>query len=151
MFVHRHDRRKTQLPQCTSKPCDTRLVKVVSPRPQVERRERQHVLGKSKRPELNSWLPQCQDDLDPVIKTTASEFPHVKNVINTLPWMHRASQVVLVVKNPPANAGDAGDSGLFPESGRSPEGGHGNPLQYFFLENPTSRGACWATQSIGHD
>ena len=39
-----------------------------------------------------------------------------------------ASQVVLVVKNPPANAGDIGNAGSGPGSGRSPEGGHGNPL-----------------------
>ena len=39
-----------------------------------------------------------------------------------------ASQVVLVVKNPPANAGDIRDLGLIPGSGRSPGGGHSNPL-----------------------
>ena len=38
-----------------------------------------------------------------------------------------------VVKNPPANAGDAGDSGSIPGSGRSPGGGNGNPLQYSFF------------------
>ena len=48
----------------------------------------------------------------------------------------RASQVVLVVKNPPANAGDLRDINSIPGSGRSPEGGHGNPLQYSCLENP---------------
>ena len=41
-----------------------------------------------------------------------------------------ASQVVLMVKNLPANAGDIGDTGLIPEFGRSPGGGHDNPLQY---------------------
>ena len=41
-----------------------------------------------------------------------------------------------VVKNLPANAGDAGDMGLIPGSGRSPRGGNGNPLQYSCLENP---------------
>ena len=41
-----------------------------------------------------------------------------------------ASQVALVVKNPPANAGDARDLGSIPGSGRSPEGGDGNPLQH---------------------
>ena len=46
------------------------------------------------------------------------------------------SQVVLVVKNPPANAGDARDSGLMLGVGRSPGGGHSNPLQCYFLENP---------------
>ena len=49
-----------------------------------------------------------------------------------------ASQVVLVVKNLPANAGDVG---LIPGSGRSPGGGHGNLLQYSCLENAMDRGA----------
>ena len=47
--------------------------------------------------------------------------------------------------NPLANAGDIKDVGLTPGSGRSPEGGHGNPLQYSCLENPMDRGAWWAT------
>ena len=49
-----------------------------------------------------------------------------------------------MVKNPPANAGDAGDMGSIPGWRRSPGGEHGNPLQYSFLENPTDRGAWWA-------
>ena len=49
--------------------------------------------------------------------------------------MH-TSQVVLVVKNLPANAGDIRDTGLIPGSGRSPGGGQGNPLQYSCLKNP---------------
>ena len=49
-----------------------------------------------------------------------------------------------VVKNLPANAGDTGDSGLIPVSGRSPEGGTGYPLQYTCLESPVDREACWA-------
>ena len=49
-----------------------------------------------------------------------------------------------VVKNLPANAGDSGDVGSIPV-GRSPGGGDGNPLQYFYLENPMDRGAWWAT------
>ena len=56
-----------------------------------------------------------------------------------------ASQVALVGKNPPANAGDLGDAGLIPGLGRSPGGGHGNPCQYSCLENPTDRGVWWAT------
>jgi len=56
-----------------------------------------------------------------------------------------ASQVALVVKNQPANAGDIGDPGLIPGSGRSPGGGHGNPLQYSCLENPRDTGAWQAT------
>ena len=55
-----------------------------------------------------------------------------------------AFQVALVVKNPPANAGDVEDAGLIPASGRSPEGGPGNPLQYSYRENPMDRGAWWA-------
>ena len=51
------------------------------------------------------------------------------------------SQVVLVVKNLPANAGDVRDMGSIPGSGRFPEGGHGNPLQYSCLENPMDREA----------
>ena len=47
-----------------------------------------------------------------------------------------ASQEELVEKNPLANAGDIRDLGLFSGLGRSPGGGHGNPLQYSCLENP---------------
>ena len=53
--------------------------------------------------------------------------------------------MVLVVKNPPANAGDIRDTGSIPGLGRSPGRGHGNPLQYSCLENPMDRGAGWAT------
>ena len=53
----------------------------------------------------------------------------------------RASDVVLVVKNPPANAGDIRDARLIPESGRSPGEGYGSPLQYSCLENPMDAGA----------
>ena len=56
-----------------------------------------------------------------------------------------ASQVVLVVKNPPTNAGDTGDSGLIPGLGRSPGGEHGNPFQDSCLENPMYRGTWQAT------
>ena len=56
-----------------------------------------------------------------------------------------ASQVALVWKNSPANAGDIRDVGMIPGLGRSPGGGHGNPLQYSCLENPTDRGAWSAT------
>ena len=56
-----------------------------------------------------------------------------------------ASQVALVVKNPPTNARDAKDKGSIPGSGRSSGGGNGNPLQYSYLENPMDRGAWRAT------
>ena len=59
-----------------------------------------------------------------------------------------AFQVVLVVKNPPANAGDIRDVGVIPESGRSSGRGHGNPLQYFCLEHPMDRRAWQATVFI---
>ena len=49
-----------------------------------------------------------------------------------------------MVKNTLANAGDLRDAGSIPGLGRSPGGGHGNPLQYSCLENPMDRGA-WRT------
>ena len=52
---------------------------------------------------------------------------------------------MLVLKNPPANAGDVRDMGSVPGAGRSPGGEHGNPLQYSCLENSMGRGARWAT------
>ena len=51
-----------------------------------------------------------------------------------------------VVKNPPANAGDIRDMGSIPGLGRSPGGGHGNPLQYSCLDNPMDGGVWWATK-----
>ena len=56
----------------------------------------------------------------------------------------RASQVALVAKNPPANAGDTGDPGSIPGSRRSPGVGNGDPLEYSCLENPVNREAWWA-------
>ena len=68
-----------------------------------------------------------------------------------LPWV---SQVALVVKNLPANAEDIRDMGSVPGLGRSPGGGHGNPLQYC-LENLIDRGAWQAIvmglQRVGHN
>ena len=55
-----------------------------------------------------------------------------------------------LVKNPSANAGDAGDSVSISGSGRSPGGGNDNPFQYSCLENPTDKGAWWATVCGGH-
>ena len=73
-------------------------------------------------------------------------------------YIFGAYQMVLVVKNRPANAEDIKDKrdlGSVPGSGRSPGGGDGNPLQYSCLENPMDRGAWWATahksQRVGHD
>jgi len=69
------------------------------------------------------------------------------------------SQVMLVVKNPPASAGDTRNVDLISGSGRSPGGGHGKPLQFSCLENPMDRGTRWApygpyvsirSQRVGH-
>jgi len=57
--------------------------------------------------------------------------------------------VVLLVKNLLANSGDIRNVDLIPGSGKSPGGGHGNPLQYSCLENPMDRGA-WS-QRVRHD
>ena len=60
-----------------------------------------------------------------------------------------------MVKNPPANAGDARHMGSIPGSGRSPGEGNGKPLQYSCLEIPWIRGAWWAmahgVDRVGHD
>ena len=53
--------------------------------------------------------------------------------------------MALVIKNPPANAGDTKDMGLISGLGRSHSGGNGNSLQYSCLENSMDRGAWWAT------
>ena len=56
-----------------------------------------------------------------------------------------ASQMALAVKNPPANAAGLRDVDSTPGSGRSPGGGHDNPLQYSCLENPMNRETWRAT------
>ena len=56
----------------------------------------------------------------------------------------------IVVKNPPANAGDTGHVGLIPGLGRSPGGGNGNLLQYSYPGNSMDRGAWRATVHGGH-
>ena len=55
-----------------------------------------------------------------------------------------------VVKNPPANIGDAGDTGLIPESRRSPGGGNGNPLQYSAWKIPWTEGPGEDCRPWGH-
>ena len=66
-----------------------------------------------------------------------------------VPTFKRASQVVQWVKNPPADAGDAGDLILILGSERSFGGGYGNPLWYSYLENPMDRGVWWAIVQRG--
>ena len=56
-----------------------------------------------------------------------------------------ASQLVLVIKNPPTNAGGLRDTGSIPGLGRSPGVGHGIPYQYSKVEHPMDRGAWWTT------
>ena len=67
------------------------------------------------------------------------------NLISIVIGWYGLSQVVIVVKNLPANAGDTRDLGSIPGSGRSHGRGNGNPLQYSCLENFVGRGAWWAT------
>ena len=76
-----------------------------------------------------------------VYNTTSSDSCKLEKDVPSL----GASQVVIVVKNPPANAGDMRDAGLISGLGRSPAGGQGNPLQYSCLENSMDRGAWQAT------
>ena len=98
-----------------------------------------------------NFKPHCQKTNN---KTTKANKKH--NTVNQLSSNNlkkkkkkskqqdsRVSQVVLVVKNPPANAGDTGDLSSIPGQGRSPRGGHGNPHQYSCLENPMDRGSWW--------
>jgi len=59
-------------------------------------------------------------------------------IIYGLPWW-------LNGKESPCNAKDRGDTSSIPESGRSPGGGHGNPLQDSCLEKPMDRAASWPT------
>ena len=60
-----------------------------------------------------------------------------------------------MVKNPPANAGDARDVGVIPGSGKSPGGGHVSPLQYSCLEIPWTvepgRLQSMGSPRVGHD
>ena len=58
--------------------------------------------------------------------------------------------MALVVKNPPANAGDVRDAGSIPGSGRSSGGGHGNPPQYSCLENPHGQRSLAGYSPWGH-
>ena len=95
-------------------------------------------------PLRREWLPT------PVF--LSGEFHGQRSLVGYSPWggHHQAtntlgaSQVMLVVKNQPANAGGIKGMSLIPGLGISPGGGHGNPLQYFCLENPMDRGAWWA-------
>ena len=73
----------------------------------------------------------------------------IKGFLNNEKMYRGASQVALVVKNLPANAGDVRDVGSIPGLGRSPGGGNDNSFQYSSLENPMDRGAWYCR--LGHD
>jgi len=70
---------------------------------------------------------------------------HIILILTALYYVLCALQMVLVVKNPPAKAGDVRDVCSIPRWGRSPGGGHGSPLWYSCLLNPMDRGAWQAT------
>ena len=94
-----------------------------------------------------SWLENPRDGEAwwAAVSGVAQSRTRLKRLSSSSSSNSRASQVVLVVKNLPANAGDVRDVGLILDCGRSPGGGHGNPLQYSCLENFTNRVAWWAT------
>ena len=60
-----------------------------------------------------------------------------------IPVIFGASQVALMVRNVPANAGDIRDAGSVPGSEREPGGGHSNPPEHSCLENPMDRISWW--------
>ena len=72
---------------------------------------------------------------------------HSSTLAWRIPWTEEPGglQSMEPKKNPPASAGDVGDTGSIPGSGRSPGGGRDSPLRYSYLENPMDKGAWWAT------
>ena len=98
-----------------------------------------------KQPPQKCTMPELEaaTQMLSLAKTLAS--PPCITLSNILGYHLCASQVVLVVKKLPANAGDIRDAVLIPGLGRSPGGGHGNPLQYSCLENSMDRAARWST------
>ena len=65
-------------------------------------------------------------------------------IITVSSLSHAVSKVAQVVENSSDNAGDVKDTHRISGSGKSPGGGHGNPFQYSYLDNPIDRGAWWA-------
>ena len=86
-----------------------------------------------------------QEDTDQVLGCTGSRY-----VIFSLGFPGGSMGI-----EPTCSAGDTGDMGSIPRSGRSTEGGHDNPLQYPCMDNAMGRGAWWAIvhrlQRVGHD
>ena len=103
-------------------------------------------MARTSKATLNNIGESGHPYLIPDFRENAFRFSPLKTMFATgLLW---ASQVALVVKNPPAYAGDVRDAGLIPGLKRSPGRGHGNPSQYSCLENPMDRGA-WQTTVHG--
>ena len=96
------------------------------------------LLWNSKTPAVVPGRLRCEAPFYHLLESPTSLGLHLE----TPPW---ASQVVLVVKNPPAKVADARDTGSIPGLGRSPGGGNCNPLLYSCLENPMDRGTWRAT------
>ena len=90
-------------------------------------------------------MSQGQSTPAPCIVSTKHDSWPLAKVFNIITSLTLASQVVLVVKNLPAIAGDTKDTGSIPGSGRPPGEGNGNPLQYSCLENSMGRGTWQAT------
>ena len=88
-----------------------------------------------------------------ILLVISKQFTKMKNFKNI--YIRTVSQVVLVVKNPPTNAGDIRDEGLIPGSGRCPGGGQGNPFQHScwtipWTEEPGGLQSI-GLQRVGHD
>ena len=78
-------------------------------------------------------------------KTYEESMYKYTNYLNIYIYIHQGFLGCASGKEPTSNAGDTGDMGLIPWSGKSAGGGNGNPLQYSCLENPMDRGAWQAT------
>ena len=104
-----------------------------------EEQEERHIRPKSVMLQLK-WIIRGKDFLPKGSHGWALSRPG-----NILWPRTRVSQVALVIKNLPANAGAIWEASVIPGSGRLPGGGNGNPLQYSCLKNPMNRGAWQAT------
>ena len=81
----------------------------------------------------------------PLSRDLSSFASQMQGTLNQLREARKGFPCGSVVKNLPANAGDARDTGSIPDLYRSPGEGNGNPLQYSCLGNSIGRGAWWAT------
>jgi len=89
-----------------------------------------------------TYLSFLRDDthFEPLTVITMLHYPELLKRLRLQPDFTGASQLMLMLKNPPASTGDIRDMGSIPGLGRCPRRGHGNPLQYSCLENPMDRG-----------